>query len=78
VDDESDIWADHDEDCHGIIDSEEMRKEFPEGFRWDCCDQAGDGERGCSYARHEAIAAKRQKTKEETPWTAVTIDLTED
>lgn len=78
VDDESDFWADHDEDCHGLIDTDEMRKDFPGGFRWDCCDAAGDAEEGCSYDRHEAFPAKRRKSMGEMTRTAVTVDLTGD
>lgn len=29
VDVYGDFWADHDEDCHGEIDTEEMRKDYP-------------------------------------------------
>ena len=29
---DEDFWTDHDEDCHGEIDTEEMREEYPEGF----------------------------------------------
>jgi hypothetical protein len=43
VDFDSGFWADHDEDCHGSIDTDEMRKEFPDGFIWDCCDKHGAG-----------------------------------
>ncbi|KAK2774821.1 hypothetical protein CKAH01_13027 [Colletotrichum kahawae] len=50
---DGDFWADHDEDCHGIIDTDEMREEYPEGFTWDCCDQAGDAE-GCHRGFHRA------------------------
>ncbi|KAJ5833773.1 hypothetical protein N7474_002084 [Penicillium riverlandense] len=32
-----DAFVDHDEDCHGTIDSDEMRKEFPENFIYECC-----------------------------------------
>ena len=78
VDYQSDYWADHDEDCHGPTDTDWMRKEFPGGFRWDCCDEPGDGEKGCEYAPHEAIAGKRRKTKEGMAKTAVSIDLTDD
>ncbi|KAK5938109.1 hypothetical protein PMZ80_009698 [Knufia obscura] len=53
VDDESDFWADHDEDCHGTIDSMELRKEFPEGYTWDCCGESGDAE-GCKRKWHQA------------------------
>lgn len=44
VNDEEDFWADHDEDCHGIIDSTDSKISYPEGFKWDCCDQPGDAE----------------------------------
>lgn len=46
VNDDDDFWADHDEDCHGTIDTDWMRHEFPNGFLWDCCDQPGDA-KGC-------------------------------
>ncbi|KAH7067471.1 hypothetical protein BKA63DRAFT_570770 [Paraphoma chrysanthemicola] len=38
---DGDFWADHDERIHGIIDSEESREEYPEGFVWDCCQKRG-------------------------------------
>ncbi|KAH7083770.1 hypothetical protein FB567DRAFT_446314 [Paraphoma chrysanthemicola] len=44
---DNDFWADHDDDCHGIIDSEE----YPEGYVWDCCQKRGD-EVGCMVGRH--------------------------
>ena len=44
-------WPDHDEDIHGIIDSEESRKEYPENFTWTCCGRRGD-EQGCARSRH--------------------------
>lgn len=53
VDDEGGFWADHDEDCHGKIDTDEMREEFPDGFRWDCCGQTGDAE-GCHRGAHQS------------------------
>jgi hypothetical protein len=43
VDLESSTWDDWD---HGEIASDANRREYPEGFVWDCCDQAGDAE-GC-------------------------------
>jgi hypothetical protein len=60
------------------MDSEESRKEYPEGFLWTCCGERGDGKEGCEYSWHEAVPTKRQKTTEERPKTAVTIDLTEE
>ncbi|KJZ77596.1 hypothetical protein HIM_02773 [Hirsutella minnesotensis 3608] len=60
VDDESDFWADHDEMCHGTIDTEEMRKEYPEGFIWTCCGEDGTSD-GCLRAMHEADPGKASK-----------------
>ena len=57
VDDSNDFWADHDEDCHGIIDTDEMREEFPDGFMWDCCEELG-GTEGCTVGRHHAADEK--------------------
>lgn len=42
-----DYWADHDEDCHGTIDTKTNRREHPDGFRWNCCDEVGTYARGC-------------------------------
>ncbi|KAG8626355.1 hypothetical protein KVT40_005300 [Elsinoe batatas] len=52
VDWDGDFWADHDEDCHGTIDTEDMREEYPEGFTWSCCDEPG-GSEGCQVGEHE-------------------------
>lgn len=52
VDDEEDQWADHDEDCHGTIDSMELRKEYPEKYVWDCCDDIGNVP-GCKRNWHQ-------------------------
>ncbi|KAG8159973.1 hypothetical protein KVR01_010610 [Diaporthe batatas] len=60
-DDDDDFWADHDERCHGTIDTKEMREEYPEGFTWDCCDQVGTAP-GCTKGHHYAIEGKRMKT----------------
>lgn len=48
---ESDFWADHDENCHGIIST--LRDEYPEGFIYDCCEEDGTS-KGCEVGRHEA------------------------
>ncbi|KAF4974375.1 hypothetical protein FZEAL_8707 [Fusarium zealandicum] len=60
VDDSRDFWADHDENCHGIIDTEEMRDEYPEGFIWSCCDQLGNTT-GCKFGRHESHPDKSKR-----------------
>ena len=55
-----DHWADHDEDCHGEIDTDENRKEYPEGFMWTCCDQTGDVE-GCETGLHQAQESRKRR-----------------
>ncbi|KAK7535850.1 uncharacterized protein J3D65DRAFT_626472 [Phyllosticta citribraziliensis] len=49
---DDDFWADHDEDCHGPIDDEENKVNFPEGFVWSCCEGQADSE-GCKTGWHE-------------------------
>lgn len=53
VDDSEDFWADHDEDCHGVIDSDFCREEYPDGFRWSCCDRLGS-DKGCRKHPHKS------------------------
>ncbi|KAJ9302646.1 hypothetical protein DTO271G3_20 [Paecilomyces variotii] len=36
-----DLFVDHDEDCHGTIDSSEMREAFPEKYIYPCRDRTG-------------------------------------
>lgn len=60
VDYEAHVWADHDERCHGTIDSKEMREGNPEGFTWDCCNKPGD-EAGCKLRKHEADPDKSRR-----------------
>jgi hypothetical protein len=62
VDEEGDFWADHDERCHGTIDSAWARKEYPEGFMWDCCDRLGN-EEGCESGPHMPDLGKRAKMR---------------
>ena len=57
---DDDFWADHDENCHGTIDTEDMREEFPDGFQWSCCEQLGT-EPGCKRGRHQADPSKSMK-----------------
>lgn len=59
---ESDFWADHDENCHGTINTDEMREEFPDGFEWTCCEQLGSAP-GCKLGRHESNPEKSKKGK---------------
>ena len=50
IDWDGDFWADWDEDCHGYIDTEERREEYPEGFIYSCCNQDGTSN-GCQIRR---------------------------
>jgi hypothetical protein len=54
VNDDAGTWDDHDEGCHGTIDSNSMRREFPEGFTWSCCGASGDAQ-GCVKGVGESI-----------------------
>lgn len=49
IDDEADFFADHDEDPN----DDWHRLEYPEGFIWNCCEQAGNI-KGCQTGVHEA------------------------
>ncbi|GAP87379.1 hypothetical protein SAMD00023353_2700310 [Rosellinia necatrix] len=59
-DSDSDVWADHDENCHGPIDTVENRMDFPEGFIWSCCQKLGH-RRGCTKGRHSVASGQRGK-----------------
>jgi hypothetical protein len=50
---DDDFWADHDEDCHGDIDSFRDDPNYAEGFKWSCCDELGDNE-GCKSTKHKS------------------------
>jgi hypothetical protein len=62
VDWSGDFWADTDEDCHGPIDSDENRSEYPEGFKWSCCGQLGDAP-GCEETTHKAEPPPRKRRR---------------
>ncbi|KAK3935495.1 hypothetical protein QBC46DRAFT_397399 [Diplogelasinospora grovesii] len=57
-DEEGDFWADHEEDHHGPIDTEENKREFPEGFIWDCCQECGTNP-GCHRGPHVSNPCKK-------------------
>ncbi|KAH8908893.1 hypothetical protein BR93DRAFT_966919 [Coniochaeta sp. PMI_546] len=51
VDYEADVWTDwYDND--GDLDTEHNRREYPDGFKWDCCGGQGEGDKGCKRGRH--------------------------
>ncbi|OIW29739.1 hypothetical protein CONLIGDRAFT_343301 [Coniochaeta ligniaria NRRL 30616] len=64
VDPTSSTWVGWEEDDHGPKDSEENRKLWPKGFRWDCCDDAGDEREGCQNEWHEPVPTKKQRVSE--------------
>jgi hypothetical protein len=45
------LWADHDERCHGPFNSSANRRNYPEGFIWQCYEERGD-EEGCEAGPH--------------------------
>jgi hypothetical protein len=59
IDYESEAWV----DCYGdeIHDSEEMRRDNPEGFSWDCCGETADAP-GCTSGPHKHGGAKRARS----------------
>jgi hypothetical protein len=63
VDYDADTWADHDENCHGPLDTKSNRRDYPEGFEWSCCDNSGDAP-GCEETTHEPtpVSHKRRRT----------------
>lgn len=54
------FWADHDERCHGPIDTADMREKYPDGFEWTCCGDLGSAG-GCKRGRHQADPCKSKK-----------------
>lgn len=60
---DEEFFVDHYENCHGIIDSAEMREEFPEGFIYECCDRNGE-EEPCTtdWHREREEPTKRQRS----------------
>ncbi|KAG9191106.1 hypothetical protein G6011_09194 [Alternaria panax] len=61
-DDVNNFWADWDENVFGDPDTDENRKEYPEGFVWTCCKGKGDA-KGCKETAHKPRDVKRQRTE---------------
>ncbi|EGO58118.1 hypothetical protein NEUTE1DRAFT_117062 [Neurospora tetrasperma FGSC 2508] len=60
-DENSSIWADYDENCFGVMDSEENRRN-PDtlgGFVYPCCNKRADEAEGCKLGYHRAVDGKR-------------------
>jgi len=45
------VWDDWREDLYGEMDTEENRKEYPDGFEWTCCGESGE-KAECEIGRH--------------------------
>ncbi|KAJ6553624.1 hypothetical protein DFH09DRAFT_1153913 [Mycena vulgaris] len=53
-------FLDWDEDCHGPMDSQHNRDEFPQNFSWSCC--SGDGlSEGCITGKHSVATHKKRR-----------------
>ncbi|CZT06738.1 uncharacterized protein RAG0_18075 [Rhynchosporium agropyri] len=70
---DDDVWADHDDDCHGDPNSFDEDPDFADGFRWSCCETPEDNE-GCMNTRHKAAVnvvqltrPSKRKAEEEVP-----------
>ncbi|KAF3937414.1 hypothetical protein ABW19_dt0207566 [Dactylella cylindrospora] len=57
-----DLFEDHDEQIHGVIDSDEMFASFPENFVMTCCEEHGDS-KGCEVGKHESNYRKIKQTE---------------
>ncbi|KAI9702796.1 MAG: hypothetical protein M1836_008010 [Candelina mexicana] len=51
---DGDYWDDYDEEVDGVIDTEEMREEHPDGFYHPCCGGSENAE-GCTLNKHVGI-----------------------
>lgn len=56
----ADVWGDHDERCHGPIETEENKRDFPKAFEWDCCEAPGNAP-GCEKDIHRPKERKRTR-----------------
>lgn len=53
-------FIDWDEDTHGPMDSSSNRRDYPENFRWTCCDKEGTGD-GCVHSVHRVAGARKRR-----------------
>ncbi|KAI8623108.1 hypothetical protein F5Y19DRAFT_403482 [Xylariaceae sp. FL1651] len=57
INDDASTWDDWEDWRSGEADSEASRKEYPEGFTWNCCDKPGPSS-GCTRDSHCALLGK--------------------
>jgi hypothetical protein len=60
LDSMSDFWADHDEDCHGDMESFSNDVDYAEEFVWTCCREYGDAD-GCKYTTHKPSTKRARR-----------------
>jgi hypothetical protein len=53
-------FVDWEEDTHGPMDSVFNRRDFPEKYRWTCCDKDGTKE-GCVHSTHRTAGARKRR-----------------
>jgi hypothetical protein len=63
VDYEADAWIDHEVGDHGPYDTEQNRKDRPEGFMWSCCEETPGETEGCETGPHKALEGKMRKKR---------------
>ena len=56
-------FVDWDEDCHGPMDSNRNRRDYPENFLWSCCEKDGTSD-GCVQRKHRPAVPKKRKRSE--------------
>ncbi|KAF2717534.1 hypothetical protein K431DRAFT_288492 [Polychaeton citri CBS 116435] len=64
VDDESDVWADHDPDCHGDPSDPSLMEDptYADGYIMSCCEKA-PYQPGCVISRHKPNTNSQQAKK---------------
>ncbi|KZV97811.1 hypothetical protein EXIGLDRAFT_832568 [Exidia glandulosa HHB12029] len=59
---DEECFEDHDEDCHGPMDTPANRRDWPENFKWTCCDETTNSE-GCRTGEHVPKQDKRRRVR---------------
>jgi hypothetical protein len=59
---DADFWADHDENCHGEMDSLIDDPDFADGFVWTCCEMQGSAP-PCRTTKHRPVVKGNKRAK---------------
>ncbi|KAH6917113.1 hypothetical protein BKA70DRAFT_1417888 [Coprinopsis sp. MPI-PUGE-AT-0042] len=57
-------FVDWDEACHGPMDTSENRLEYPQEFKWSCCEEDGSS-RGCVQGQHKPMEVTKKRKRGE-------------